>query len=139
MSFFDLAVRLNKFPEAVAQWQVKHPDALLQTAEQEEYEWIKRTFSRAWANQAFKNKRSCAVVKVLGRTAGFVSWNVPKLGFFGPLGVAEEFRGRDLGTGLTLASLAELELCGYGWAIIHRIGPLEFYKKFLKVVELPRY
>jgi len=141
LSTLDLAVRLSGFTQKFHDWSARQTKYRVTSATVEvDVEWVRSNFHRSWSRE-FKsagNDRAIAQTPE-GETAGFVAWNVPKLGFFGPLGVAEKFRGNDIGIGLTLFGLSQMERAGYGWAIIHDIGPLEFYKKFLVVAELPRY
>lgn len=143
MSTLDIAVRLNGFREKFHDWMVRTPKFhVTSDTDSQDEDWVRLNFYRSWTNEfkaAGQNRAIAIDMAPGGEVAGFVAWNVPKLGFFGPLGVAEKFRGNDIGTGLTLFALSKMELLGHGWAIIHDIGPLEFYKKFLQIVELPRY
>ncbi len=142
--WLDLAVRLSGFEQQFMDWHKKSIATLLITtdANAKDTDWVKANFHRGWANEFRSSSHSRAIAQVMNdlwESAGFVCWNNPKLGFFGPLGVAERFRGNDIGTGLTLFALWQMERAGYGWAIIHRVGPLKFYESFLRVAELPRY
>ncbi len=143
-NWLDLAVRLDGFEQQFMDWQKKSIATVLITADTDakDTDWVKANFHRGWANEFRSADHSRAIAQVmtgLWESAGFVCWNNPRLGYFGPLGVAERFRGNGIGAGLTLFALWQMERAGYGWAIIHRVGPVEFYKKFLSVVELPRY
>jgi hypothetical protein len=145
-NWLDLAVRLTGFKEQFMDWQKKAIANFHITTDTDETDtdWVKENFprSRSWAKE-FKAAGTGRAISITmtgpSEVTGFVCWNTTKLGYFGPLGVAEKFRGNDIGTGLTLFALWKMEEAGYGWAIIHRVGPVEFYKKFLSIVELPRY
>ena len=60
---------------------------------------------------------------------GFACHDVVARGMFGPTGVAEPWRGRGLGTALLLAALHDMAACGYGYAVIARVGPVDFYQR----------
>ncbi len=53
------------------------------------------------------------------------------------MGVIESARGSGTGTALTRASLFDMRLKGYGYAIVGMAGPVEFYKKVADAVEIP--
>lgn len=147
----DLAVRLNGFCEKYGEWakanlesgRVEITDTHIYGTEL----WIRQNFSRGWAKQFSQSPHAWVAVIDGEYIAGFACSDVPHLGFFGPIGVGEAYRGMDLGRGLTLAVLSEMECRGhdqrgYGYAIIHHVGPVEFYKKVCgpeNIIELPRY
>ncbi len=66
-----------------------------------------------------------------GEIAGFSTHeaNNRGLGFFGPTGVAEKFRGRGFGRRLLLASLADLRRLGYHRVVIPWTDAIEYYRK----------
>jgi GNAT superfamily N-acetyltransferase len=66
-----------------------------------------------------------------GQIAGFSTHDANNrgLGFFGPTGVAPQWRGRGFGRQLLLASLADLHRLGYSRAVIPWSEAVEFYRK----------
>jgi GNAT superfamily N-acetyltransferase len=68
---------------------------------------------------------------------GFACYDASTLGYFGPTGVDEPFRGQGIGKALLLACLLEMKLKGYGYAIIGWIGPQEFYEKAVGALVIP--
>ena len=66
-----------------------------------------------------------------GQIAGFSTHgaNNRGLGFFGPTGVAPQWRERGFGRQLLLASLADLQRLGYSRAVIPWTEAVEFYRK----------
>jgi len=66
-----------------------------------------------------------------GQIAGFSTHDANNrgLGFFGPTGVAPEWRGRGFGRQLLLASLADLARRGYARAVIPWTEAIDFYRK----------
>lgn len=99
------------------------------------YEWVRREFSRRWAGQYFDAAgvgKGVHATNADGKIVGFAAWDVPKLGYFGPLGTGAAARGHGIGKALTVLTLSLMEQAGYGVALIHHVGPIEFYGKFLQ-------
>ena len=133
----DLAVKLDGFPQRFAEWQAVRGLLLVQRTEpsmvQAVADWVRSKFSRGWRNQYLSAATNGHGFHAsLNGVVGFAGYDTPRLGFFGPLGVSEDVRGGGIGTGLTLAALAAMEADGYGFAMIHHVGPIPFYAKFLK-------
>lgn len=104
-------------------------------------DWIRRHFSDTWAsetNVTIANHPFSCFIAVDGEALiGFGCYDAAALGFFGPLGVLESHRQKGIGKGLLLASLLDMRLKGYGYAIIGWVGPAEFYRKAVNAVEIP--
>jgi mycothiol synthase len=64
-----------------------------------------------------------------GRIVGFAGHSIQnrELGFFGPMGVDPEYRGRGIGLGLLVSCLEALRAAGHASAIIPWVGPISFY------------
>lgn len=152
----DLLVRLDGFGDRWGVWMQANPGVTIRAVndpQERDYApgWVRMHFSRGWGAQfamaCDMGKGFAARVAIPEGIegprydmAGFVSYNVPRRGYFGPLGVSKLHRGKDIGTGLTLRALAEMELEGYGYAVIHHVGPVEFYRKVCgELIELPVY
>ena len=60
---------------------------------------------------------------------GFACYDSIRPNFFGPTGVLEAERGRQIGTALLLAALHAQKAQGYAYAIIGGVGPAEYYAK----------
>jgi len=103
--------------------------------------WVRETFSEAWASEtdmAFSNwPISCFIAQKPKEMIGFACYDSTGLGFFGPIGVAEIWRGKDTGKALLLACLLEMRMKGYGYAIIGSVGPPDFYRKAVGAVVIP--
>ena len=103
--------------------------------------WVRETFSGVWASEAdmaLSNRPiSCFIALKGGELIGFACYDATALGFFGPTGVKEAERGQGIGRALLLASLLDMRLKGYGYAIIGSIGPADFYRKTAGAVEIP--
>jgi hypothetical protein len=109
-------------------------------------DWVREQFSNAWASEtdsATSNTPTSCFVAVedgadgTGALIGFGCYDATALGFFGPVGVREDCRGRGTGRALLLACLLDMKLKGYGYAVIGAVGPAEFYRKTVGAVEIP--
>ena len=92
--------------------------------------FIERHFGAIWRFEA-SHAETIFHVEVDGEIAGFATHeaNNRGLGFFGPTGVAEQYRGRGLGRDLLLASLAELQRRGFDRVVIPWTDAIDFYQK----------
>jgi GNAT superfamily N-acetyltransferase len=98
-------------------------------------DFIEKEFGRIWRFEAARafdaDPPTLFIAEVDGVIAGFAAHEVNNrgLGWFGPTGVARQFRGRGLGRDLLLASLGDLGRLGYEKAVIPWTDALEFYRK----------
>jgi GNAT superfamily N-acetyltransferase len=103
--------------------------------------WVEEQFFSAWASEtdvAFSNKPiSCFIAIKERELIGFCCYDTTALGYFGPMGVQETFRGKGTGKALLMASLLDMKLKGYGYAIIGAINIPEFYKRAVGAIEIP--
>lgn len=103
--------------------------------------WVEGHFSAGWASEcdvAFSNQpATCLLATNAGRVIGFGCYDATCKDFFGPVGVAEDFRGRGIGKALLLACLHAMRAAGYGYAIIGWVGPKAFYEKTVGAIEIP--
>jgi GNAT superfamily N-acetyltransferase len=103
--------------------------------------WVKEHFHDYWASEAdiavANTPMSCFIAVENGELIGFACYDATALGFFGPIGVKESFRGRGTGKALLLACLLDMKLKGYGYAVIGYTDVLEFYRKAVGAVEIP--
>lgn len=106
-------------------------------------EWVADQFSDAWAAEAAKalsnTPMSCFVAVTENRFVGFGCYDSAALGYFGPLGVSEAYRGSGTGKALLLACLLDMKLKGYGYAVIGWTGNENsaFYTHTVGAVEIP--
>jgi GNAT superfamily N-acetyltransferase len=93
-------------------------------------DFIERTFGPIWRFEALRGANIFSIEHE-GQIAGFSTHeaNNRGLGSFGPIGVAETFRGQGFGRRLLLASLADLKRLGYHRAVIPRTDATEYYRK----------
>lgn len=72
-----------------------------------------------------------------GKVIGFAAYEATMRGFFGPTGVAESERGKDIGKALLLACLHGMREMGYAYGVIGGVGPAEFYTKACGATLIP--
>ena len=104
-------------------------------------DWVREKFEAGWASEmdmAFSNRPiSCFVATQKRTPIGFACYDATALGFLGPMGVDESYRGKGTGRGLLLACLLDMKLKGYGYAVIGDVGPASFYQKTVGTIEIP--
>jgi len=103
--------------------------------------WVEKHFEPAWASEtdkALSNQPVTCFIAIQGqKLIGFACYDASALGFFGPTGVLEAYRGRGTGKALLLACLLDMKLAGYGYAVIGFVDPVEFYTKAVGALEIP--
>lgn len=72
---------------------------------------------------------SCFIAERKGQLLGFACYETTMRDFFGPTGVNEEERGKNIGKALLLKCLESMREMGYAYAIIGGVGPAAFYEK----------
>ena len=96
-------------------------------------DWVGEHFSAKWQSEVMvAMSRQPATVWVATyhkEIMGFACYDTTAKGFFGPTGVAEQYRGLGLGEVLLYKSLESLKELGYVYAFIGGVGPREFYEK----------
>ena len=104
-------------------------------------DWVSANFSSGWAAEAdvaFSNQpRSCIIAAEASIIAGFACYDATALGYFGPIGVAAEYRDTGIGKSLLKACLLDMKLKGYGYAIIGDVKDPEFYQKIVEAIPIP--
>ena len=104
-------------------------------------DWVRDRFSDGWASEAdiaiSNSPRTCFIAITKGEVIGFACYDATALGFFGPIGVDESYRGNGTGKALLRACMLDMKLKGYGYAIIGATGIFEFYGKAVGAVEIP--
>jgi hypothetical protein len=104
-------------------------------------EFIQSHFSVGWADEVTpcysRQPISLYIALREGRVIGFAAYEAVRRNFFGPTGVREQERGKDIGKALLLASLWGMREMGYAYGIIAGVGPAEFYAKSCGAVLIP--
>jgi GNAT superfamily N-acetyltransferase len=103
--------------------------------------WVGKHFYDFWASEtdkALSNRPVTCFIAIQNQTLiGFGCYDATALGFFGPTGVLEEYRGKGTGKALLLACLLDMKLAGCGYAVIGFVDPVEFYTKAVGAIEIP--
>ena len=104
-------------------------------------DWVHQNFSLYWESEttkAFSNTPlTCYIAIEQGKLIGFACVDATARGFFGPTGVSELARGKNVGKALLIYGMHQLKNLGYAYAIIGGVGPKEFYAKHVGAVEIP--
>ena len=95
--------------------------------------WVRERFGSGWASEctvAMCNVPATCFIATKGKEiVGFACCEATNKNFFGPTGVAEEYRSLGIGKALLLISLLAMRDMGYAYAIIGGAGPVAFYEK----------
>ncbi len=100
--------------------------------------WILRKFGEQWSTlceTAFMNRPiSCFIAIKDGGIIGFACYDVTFRNVFGPIGVNEVNREQGIGQALLSSCLHSMKEIGYVYAIIGRVGPVEFYTRTVNAI-----
>jgi|SRR4051812_23888727 GNAT superfamily N-acetyltransferase len=105
-------------------------------------DWVRGSFSKAWACEtevAFSRLPiTCFIAVDDGTVLGFACYDATCKNFFGPTGVEPDYRRGGVGAALLITSLLAMAADGYAYAIIGGVGPVDYYKKIVDAIEIPR-
>lgn len=103
-------------------------------------DWVRQHFSAGWASEAeaaiSREPGACFIAVKGDQLIGFACYDATALGFFGPIGIHETFRGKAIGSALLRACLLDMKLKGYGYAIIGDAGAVPFFEKGARAIEI---
>jgi hypothetical protein len=130
----DLLVRLYDLPSRPAATNRSDGTVIRRVLSFEKrpvVDWVEKEFGVGWAGECevacCAQPATCFAAVKRGRQIGFSCFDATFRGFFGPLGVIEEERGREVGRGLLLTSLWAMRDAGYAYAIVGATRSVEFY------------
>ena len=105
--------------------------------------WVAANFNERWSSEAEMafscgNPVTCFVA-LDGNSdiIGFACYNTTFRGFFGPTGVANEWRGRGIGTALLIRSLHAIRDDGHAYGIIGFSALDKFYQDTVGALPIP--
>ena len=134
----DMLVKLYELPDlAVTMQEMLTQSVTIRPALAPELHivtaWVRQNFSQYWESEvikAFSNTPiTCYIAIIEGKIAGFACVETTMRGFFGPTGVTENARGKNIGKSLLIYAMHQLKNLGYAYAIIGGTGPQDFYAK----------
>jgi predicted N-acetyltransferase YhbS len=132
----DLLVNLLKLPEVSASTTKLESGTKIRRAQPFEIThtlaFVRSQFSQSWADEisvGFANKPVSVFIATHERAIiGFAAYECTRRGFFGPMGVAQDFQKRGIGKCLLVSCLWGLREMGYVYGVIGGAGPIEFYQ-----------
>jgi hypothetical protein len=142
----DMLVKLYELPDLAPylQEQEQQGVTIRRTIPPEKFivvNWVLKHFSPYWGSEtevAYSNlPPTCFIAVEQEQVIGFACYDSTRKGFFGPTGVDETKRGRNIGTALLVACMHAMLWDGYGYAIIGAAGPQDFYAKTIGAVTIP--
>jgi GNAT superfamily N-acetyltransferase len=144
----DLLVRLYDLPRFEAEDRVKNAGIVVRRAIAPErdvvLDWFmaEDDFPKLWRGEiALGLSQMPGTTFIAGRgkeLLGFACYDTSAKGFFGPTGVAVPARGHGIGEALLIVTLRAMREAGYAYAVIGDPGPVEFYRKRLDALEIPK-
>lgn len=103
--------------------------------------FIEKHFSVGWADEVepcySRQPITLFLATRAGTVIGFAAYETVMRNFFGPTGVMEAERGKDIGKALLLASLYGMRDLGYAYGVIGGAGPTGFYAKSCGATVIP--
>lgn len=142
----DLFVNLFKLPSADALFEaLKAQNVVIRRAHPFEItairQFIEKHFSTGWADEVVpcysRQPISLFIALREGNIVGFAAYETTRRNFFGPTGVDEAERGKQIGKALLLACMHGMREMGYVYGIIGGAGPVEFYAKAVGATVIP--
>lgn len=129
----DMIVNLYKLPEAKCKDSIKIKRAFAGDKE-EILSFVEKHFSRNWIYEVehaiMDNPSKCYIATENGKLVGFACFDSSAKGYFGPIGVAPDQRGKNIGQTLLVRTLNAMKEFGYGYGIIGWVTDAElFYRK----------
>ena len=103
-------------------------------------DWVRANFSEYWVSEVSAamahQPPGCLVAIVEGQLVGFACYDATARGFFGPTGVAQDQRGKNIGLALFYHTLVAMKAQGYAYAIIGSAGPVDFYVRAVGAIPI---
>ena len=129
----DMIVGLTHLPSFKAEDTVKIKRAFI-ADKARILEFVRENFNEGWVYEAEKALLSevskCFIAVENNKILGFSCFDSAAKGFFGPIGVSREARGKNVGAVLLIRTLEAMRDYGYGYAIIGWVNGAEnFYRK----------
>lgn len=105
-------------------------------------QFIKDNFHTGWVNEAdcalAQCPSKCFIATENGKVLEFACYDTSAKGYFGPIGIGEDARGKNVGTALMLRALHSMKEEGYIYAIIGWVNDAEnFYRKTIGAEFVP--
>jgi len=104
-------------------------------------QWVQQRFSAGWCSEvrvALGQRPPRMMIAVReGELLGFACYDAAALGLFGPMAVAESYRGQGIGRLLLQLTLWQMRAAGYAYAVIGWVSSEAFYAKAVGAIAIP--
>lgn len=105
-------------------------------------QFIRENFQENWAGEADQalnqSPGHCFLAVEDGKILGFACYDATAKGFFGPIGIHPDARGKKIGEALLIRALEAMREEGYGYGIIGWVNTAEvFYRKTVQAEYIP--
>lgn len=130
MAAGDMIVSLYHLPECGVEESIKIKRAFI--CDRNTVLEFARKFSEGWVHETERAllQNTCFIAVKDGKVVGFACYDATAKGFFGPIGVDDSQRGKNIGTALLLRTLNAMREDGYAYGIIGWVdGAAGFYRK----------
>ena len=137
----DMLVNLYRLPPKKTIQQVKIARVLPPDLKKTQ-DMVLQTFGDGWASECMpallRQPSTCYAASVDGRIIGFACYDATAPGYFGPVGLIPEMRGKGIGSALLLETLHGMKEAGYGYAVIGWCDDaMDFYAKTVGAIPIP--
>ncbi|HWA20505.1 MAG TPA: GNAT family N-acetyltransferase [Devosia sp.] len=142
----DLLIRLYDLPVFDAEARVSAAGITIRRPiapeRQVVLDWVNEQFSEGWVSEAAVGLSQMPATVFIAthhdNLVGFACYDTTAKGFFGPTGVDKNMRSKGIGEALLITTLRAMREAGYAYGVIGDPGPVEFYRKRLDALEIPK-
>ena len=129
----DMIVNLYKLPDMKTSSNFKIKRAFVGDKDTI-LSFVEKHFQKNWVYEVehalMAETTKCFIATEDGKVLGFACYDSSARGFFGPIGVAPDRRGEQIGEALLIRTLYAMKEYGYGYAIIGWVSEAEnFYRR----------
>lgn len=143
----DLLVNLYQLDTTASMQEAKQQGVLIKRVlppdKQKVIEFVRKHYDDGWVGECeaaiLRSPVSCFVAVKDKEILGFSCYDATAKGYFGPIGMSPEQKGKGMGKALMYATFDAMREDGYGYAVIGWADSkaMGFYQKCLTIFEIP--